>query len=87
MRTNQHALKYIQEQKLTQGTQHKLLVKLLGYNCSMEYKQERNNKVVDALSRVQHLVRALFVSQAIPKLAKLTASYINDANAKNYKLG
>jgi hypothetical protein len=45
-------LRYIQEQKLTEGIQHKLLVKLLGYNYSVEYKKGKENKVADALSRV-----------------------------------
>jgi hypothetical protein len=39
IRTDQQSLRYIQEQKLTEGIQHKLLVKLLGYNYSMEYKK------------------------------------------------
>ena len=37
IRTDQQSLKYIQEQKLTEGIQHKLLVKLLGYNFKIEY--------------------------------------------------
>lgn len=32
IRTDQQSLKYIQDQKLTEGIQHKLLVTLLGYN-------------------------------------------------------
>ena len=31
IRTDQESLKYIQEQKITEGIQHKLLLKLLGY--------------------------------------------------------
>jgi hypothetical protein len=34
-------LKYIGEQKLVQGIQHKLLVKLMGYNYKIEYKKEK----------------------------------------------
>lgn len=51
IRTYQQSLTYIQEQKLTEGIQHKLLIKLLGYSFKIEYKQGKNNKVVDALSR------------------------------------
>ena len=36
IRIDQQSLKYIQEQKLTEGIQHKLLVKLLGYNYVVE---------------------------------------------------
>jgi hypothetical protein len=52
IRTNQQSLKYIQEQRLTEGIQHKLLVKLLGYDYKIEYKKGRENKFVDSLSRV-----------------------------------
>lgn len=42
IRTDQESLKYIQEQKLTEGIQHKLLLKLLGYNFRVEYKISDN---------------------------------------------
>jgi hypothetical protein len=41
IRTDQQSLKYIQEEKLTEGIQHKLLIKLLGYNYTVEYKKEK----------------------------------------------
>ena len=66
IRTDQQSLKYIQEQKLTEGIQHKLLVKLLGYNYIVEYKQGKKNKVADALSRVQHKIHALIASSIKP---------------------
>lgn len=51
IRTDQQSLRYIEEQKLTEGIRHKLLVKLLGYNYRVEYKRGRENKAADALSR------------------------------------
>ena len=54
IKTDQQSLRYIQDQKLTEGIQHKLLVKLLGYNYSVEYKKGVENRVADALSRVKH---------------------------------
>ena len=51
IRTNQQSLRYIQEQRVTEGIQHKLLIKLLGYNYSVEYKKGRENRAADALSR------------------------------------
>lgn len=36
IRTDQQSLKYIQEQKLIEGVQHKLLIKLLAYNFKVE---------------------------------------------------
>jgi ribonuclease HI len=54
IRTDQQSLKYIQDQRLVEGIQHELLVKLLGFNYKVEYKKGRENKVVDALSRATH---------------------------------
>jgi hypothetical protein len=54
IRTDQQSLRYIQYQRLIEGIQHKLLVKLLGYNYTVEYKKGKDNKVADALSQVKH---------------------------------
>jgi hypothetical protein len=54
IQTDQHSLKYIQDQRLLEGIQHKLLIKLLGFNYTVEYKKGRENKVADALSRTTH---------------------------------
>ena len=62
-------LKYIQDQKLTEGIQHKLLIKLLGYNFTIEYKQGKKNKVADALSRVQYKY-----THSLPILSSLLGS-------------
>jgi hypothetical protein len=66
IKTNQQSLKYIQEQKLTKGIQHKLLIKLMGYDYKIEYKRGRGNKAADALSRApeQHMVQA--ITTAVP---------------------
>ena len=37
-------------QRLTEGVQHKLLLKLLKYDYTIEYKKGKENVVVDALS-------------------------------------
>lgn len=52
IRTDQQSVKYIHDQRLTQGIQHKLLIKLLGYDYRIEYKKGRENRVADALSRM-----------------------------------
>jgi hypothetical protein len=39
LRTDQQSLKCIGEQRLIQGIHHKLLIKLLGYNYTIEYKK------------------------------------------------
>jgi hypothetical protein len=66
IRTDQQSLKHIQEQKLTEGIQHKLLIKLLGYKFRVEYKKGKENKVADALSRVKYAISTLISSAAIP---------------------
>lgn len=52
IRTDQASLKYINEQRITEGVQHKLLIKLLSYDYKIEYKRSKENKAADALSRV-----------------------------------
>jgi hypothetical protein len=51
LRTDQESLKYMNEQRLVQGIQHKLMVKLMGYNYKIEYKKGKENRAADALSR------------------------------------
>ncbi|XP_015688048.1 uncharacterized protein LOC107303452 [Oryza brachyantha] len=51
IRTDQQSLKYMMSQRLTEGIQHKLLLKLLEYDYTIEYKSGKENRVADALSR------------------------------------
>ena len=44
--------KYALEQSISALMQHKQLAKLIGYDYENIYKSDRDNKVVDALSRV-----------------------------------
>ena len=83
IRTDQESLKYIQEQKITDGIQHKLLLKLLGYNFTIEYKKGKENKVADALSRAKHMISALVATATSPTWAKeVMKSYQNDSKIK-----
>lgn len=52
IKTNQQSLKQLLEQKVGTPLQQKWITKLLGYGFVVEYKQERENKVADALSRI-----------------------------------
>lgn len=54
IRTDQQSLKYIQDQILVEVIQHKLLVKLFGFNYKVEYKKGKENMAADALSRATH---------------------------------
>jgi hypothetical protein len=79
IRTDQQSLKFIQEQKLTEGIQHKLLIKLLGYDYIIEYKKGRENKAADALSRAPNQASLQVISSAVPKwITEVTDSYEND---------
>jgi predicted aspartyl protease len=51
IKTDQKSLKFITDQKVAEGIQHKLLLKLLEFNYSIDYKKGKENKAADALSR------------------------------------
>uniref|UniRef100_A0A8R7V9Y7 Integrase catalytic domain-containing protein n=1 Tax=Triticum urartu TaxID=4572 RepID=A0A8R7V9Y7_TRIUA len=83
IRTDRESLKYIQEQKLTEGIQHKLLLKLLGYNFTVEYKKGKENKAADALSRVKYMASMLTVSTNTPTWIKeVVKSYKSDTRVQ-----
>jgi hypothetical protein len=71
------------EQRLVQGIQHKLLVKLMGYNYTIEYKRGKENKAVDALSRRPQPDSINAISTAIPLWVNdVQASYTDDRKCK-----
>jgi hypothetical protein len=79
IKTDQQSLKYIQDQRLAEGIQHKLLIKLLGFNYKVEYKKGRENKVADALSRAPHSQQVMAVSVVVPVwVEQVQASYEQD---------
>jgi hypothetical protein len=59
IKTDKHSLKYMMNQILYEGIQHKLLMKLLEFGYSIEYKRGTENKVADALFRKEHLIQAI----------------------------
>lgn len=79
IRTDQQSLKYIQEQRLVEGIQHKLLIKLLGYNYTVEYKKGRENRAADALSRAPIEPAAMALSIVKPVwLEEVQNTYTQD---------
>jgi hypothetical protein len=51
IKTDQSSLKYLASQKLLEGIQHKLMLKLLEFDFSIQYKKGCENRAADALSR------------------------------------
>jgi hypothetical protein len=66
LRTDQQSLKFMGEQRLVLGIQHKLLIKLMGYNYKIEYKKGKENEAVDALSRRPQSESVNDLSSAVP---------------------
>lgn len=51
VKTNYSSLKYLLEQQITIAAQEKWLTKLVGIDYEVVYRKEKENVVVDALSR------------------------------------
>ncbi|KAK1648718.1 hypothetical protein QYE76_066523 [Lolium multiflorum] len=89
IKTNQCSLKYLASQRLLEGIQHKLMLKLLEFDYSIQYKKGTDNSAADALSRkYQHVdlegeqgnCQALAV--AIPSWTNdIITSYLGDATS------
>jgi hypothetical protein len=83
LRIDQESLKYIGQQKLVQGIQHKLLINLMGYDYKIEYKKGKENKAADALSRRPQENTLMSISTAVPLWIKdVLSSYIDDPKCK-----
>ena len=61
IKTDQKSLKFITDQKIMEGIQRKLLMKLLEFNYKIEYKKCKENKADDALSKKENSVHALTI--------------------------
>jgi hypothetical protein len=81
--TDQKSLIHLNEQKLTDGVQHKAFVKLMGLQYKILYKKGQDNKVTDALSRkpTHNEVHALSIIK--PRwLEIIEEGYMQNANTK-----
>jgi hypothetical protein len=79
IKTDQQSLKFMTDQKIVDGIQHKLMVKLLEFDFHLEYKKGKDNVVADALSRKQPDHSLSAISTVTPKwLEEVAKSYEND---------
>jgi len=80
IRTDHISLKYLIHQKLMTPAQHVWLVKLLGYDYDIEYKQGKENVLADALSRIPskefYALTTSTISTTI--MQEIVQSYDND---------
>jgi hypothetical protein len=66
---------------VAEGIQHKLMLKLLEFDFSIEYKKGKENRVADALSR--NFCKVLAISVVTPTwIQDITASYASDSHVR-----
>jgi hypothetical protein len=80
IQTDHISLKYLLHQKLTTLAQHLWLVKLLGYDYDIEYKQGKKNVPADALSRIPSKDLYAMTTSTISTslMEEIRQSYTND---------
>lgn len=80
IKTDQQSLKFMTTQKLTEGIQHKLLLKLLEFDYTIEYKKGKENIAADALSRRDSHGHAIIV--CVPEwIEDVKLSYMQDTDS------
>lgn len=81
IKTDQQSLKFMAEQKVLEGIQHKLMLTLLEFNYVIEYKKGKENKVADALLRKG--TQMMSITMAVPTWIEIVEnSYLNDDQCK-----
>jgi hypothetical protein len=81
IKTDQSSLKYLASQRLLEGIQHKLMLKLLEFDFQIQYKKGSENTIADALSRKYQLDSCQATSLIVPTwTAEITQSYVGDAH-------
>ena len=79
--TDQRSLKYLLEQKISTPTQQKWLVKLLGFDFTVEYRKGATNITEDVLSCQAESMGIHALSTITPKwLNQLQQSYLEELN-------
>jgi RNase H-like domain found in reverse transcriptase len=79
IKTNQISLKNLLEQKIHTTLQHRGLSKLLSLDYTIEYKKGCDNKVADALSRIEGQNGELLMAQGhLHAVSELTPTWVSD---------
>lgn len=82
IKTDQQSLKFMMNQRLVEGIQHKLLLKLMEYDYSIEYKAGKENLVADALSRLSQVENCQSMTVVVPEwVLDIQKSYEGDVHA------
>lgn len=80
IKTDQQSLRFMTTKRLTEGIQHKLLLKLLEFDYTIEYKKGKENIAADALSRRDVHCHSLTV--CVPEwLEDVKQSYVQDKDS------
>jgi hypothetical protein len=90
-KTDQQSLKYLLDQQAATIPQQRWISKLMGYDFSIEYKQGKDNRVADALSRQfeasSNSAELSLISFPTPSwVAELKASYATDPESQSLLL-
>lgn len=84
IRTDHKSLAYLNEQNLHSDLQRKAMTRLMGLQFKVVYRKRKENHVVDALSRVCHLLACQAVSQVQPVwVQEVLNSYMTDPAAQS----
>jgi hypothetical protein len=77
---DQRSLKYLTSQRLLEGIQHKLMMKLIEFDYAIEYKKGSQNTTADSLSRKEQTSDScLAISAVVPSwLVDVEVSYVGD---------
>jgi hypothetical protein len=84
IKTDQSSLKYLASQRLLEGIQHKLMLKLLEFNYTIEYKKGSENTIADALSRKYQPSNELspgVITEACTAISTVISSWMTEVSA------
>lgn len=83
IRTDHKSLCHLEDQVLTSELQKKAMTKLIGLQYKFQYQKGEDNKVADALSRVEHLydIEAISITQPV-WIQEVLNSYDVDSEAR-----